>query len=563
MPMHDLKKLPPLDFPNVQYGASETPWNLNVLLYRGGANAPKDQVAKLITMAKLGEPQLDRLELVSKLHEEIISALASGHSRVTAASQILYLRYFFRFADSTHRPLTLESAVETYCAWADCLFHRTRIKKGTRKGTRTLDSQPLAMNSAYLYASTVGALLDRVLERHTGVVELTRLEHRKRRKTATGIQAEKQNLNDTFAFGHLLQNICDGLTTRITLEASLPIQIELGGGKTLTLAGYTGFHPRTEDPRLGTRYPLANLRIEAELLMFIAQTGMNRTQALNLELRHFFYVSHLKSYQVKDYKNRRGGLVLFEIFKEYKSHFERYLEWRRTLFPNSTRLFPFIGVRGSRPEARYSGHRIRAVCKQLSVPYICPRMLRRTRVNWLLRKSADPNITAEMAQHTKEILLTVYEQPSLQRAMVEAAHFWSKSDALSSKMQSVAPGDCTGQPKEAEDIPNQATKPNCINASGCLWCENHRDVDSFDYVWALMTFLHLKTIELSKASLPRSDEDVPPAKHAIDRAHDKLKWFEQSDEVRRGWVHEARARIIEGDFHPNFSCEIAELEGVA
>lgn len=134
---YDLKKLPPLDFPNVQYGASETPWNLDILLYRGGAHAPKDQAAKLIAMGKLGEPQLERLELVSKLHEEIISALASGHSRATAASQILHLRYFFRFADITHRLLTLESAVETYCSWADCLFHRTRIKRRARKSTPT------------------------------------------------------------------------------------------------------------------------------------------------------------------------------------------------------------------------------------------------------------------------------------------------------------------------------------------------------------------------------------------------------------------------------------------
>ncbi|VBN87082.1 Uncharacterised protein [Burkholderia pseudomallei] len=65
------------------------------------------------------------------------------------------------------------------------------------------------------------------------------------------------------------------------------------------------------------------------------------------------------------------------------------------------------------------------------------------------------------------------------------------------------------------------------------------------------------------ARLPQRDGDVPPSKHAIDRIHEKLKWFEQSNEVRRGWVNEAQARVAEDDFHPNFRDEISNLEGTA
>ncbi|MCG5078590.1 site-specific integrase [Paraburkholderia tagetis] len=560
--MRDQLRLPDLNFPDVNFGAKETPWNLTILLYKGGAAAKADRVGQLIASGALGDPQLDRLELVSKLHAEIKAGLGSGGSRETAFVQLRFLRNFFGFADRTCRPLTVSAVAETYCAWADSLFHRTRMKKGKPANTRHPEYQHLSMRSAYCYAAMVGTVLDRALERHTSIIELTGLEWKRQRKTAVGVQAEKQSLSNTFAFGHLLQDICDELTIRTILDAALPVEIKLRSGKTLTRNGDKGWQPRTEKyAKLGERYPLANLRIEAELLMFIAQTGMNLAQAVNLELQHFFYVSHLDGYQVKEHKDRRGGTVLFEIFKDYKPHFERYLEWRRKLFPFSNRLFPFIGIHESRPERRFSGARVRTACRELGLPFVSSRSLRNTRVNWLLRTTADPDLTAEMAQHAKQTLLRVYERPSLQRAMVETTRFWSKFDPHSTRTQAVALGGCTGIPKQIAEIPKDAPKPNCVRASGCLWCENHRDVDSLDYVWALASFGHLKANELSKAHLPKRDEDVPPAQLVISRIHEKLRWFEQSNEVRREWAAEAQARITEGDFHPNFRDEIAELEG--
>lgn len=188
--------------------------------------------------------------------------------------------------------------------------------------------------------------------------------------------------------------------------------------------------------------------------------------------------------------------------------------------------------------------------------------LRKTRVNWLLRMSSDPELTAEMAQHTKQTLLAVYERPSLQRAMVESMRFWSKFDPHSGRTQSVAPGGCTGTPQAVEDAPKEAAQPDCIKLSGCLWCENHRDVDSLDHIWSLASFCHLKRLELSRVN-PVESNGVPPAKHAIDRIVAKLRWFEQSSDLRRGWVTEAEIRISEGDYHSSFNDAIAALEGTA
>jgi hypothetical protein len=559
--MRKVVPLPDLTFPEVEFGPAETPWNLNVLLYTKGAATRPNLITELILNQTLGAPLLERLPLVSKLHEEMRATLGSGGSRSTAANQIRSLRYFFSFADRTHHPLTLETASDAFCIWSDSLFHRTRQDKQSQQNQGSVSGGYLSMQSAYIYASYVAALLDRVLERRTGIIELTRLEMPPRRKSAVGILAEKQNLSNTFVFGHLLQDICDALTIQTVLETPFPVEIRLRNGKTLTRHSNWGRQPLVQNAQLAARSTLVNLRIESEMMMFIGQTGMNLAEAHHLKLHHFFYVSHLDGYQVKEYKNRRGGTVLFEIFKDYKPHFERYLEWRRKLFPDSIRLFPFIAYEGSRAERDFDGVRVRRACEALDLPYVPPRSLRNTRVNWLLRKTGDPNLTAEIAQHTKEILLKVYERPSLQRAMVEVTRFWSALDPHSDKTQAVALGNCTGTPQVIADMPESAPKPDCTRASGCLWCENHRDIDSLDYVWALATFSHLKVIELSKAALPQREEPAPPAKSAIDRIQEKLRWFELSNERRRKWVIEASARVSEGDFHPALEEEISELEG--
>lgn len=110
-------------------------------------------------------------------------------------------------------------------------------------------------------------------------------------------------------------------------------------------------------------------------------------------------------------------------------------------------------------------------------------------------------------------------------------------------------------------IPGAAPTPDCMRPSGCLWCQSHRDVDSFDYVWALTSFSFLKVIELSKGPLPQFPADITPAQVVIDHVQGMLRWFSQSDEKRKGWVEEARSRWEEGDFHPNFRDEIKQLEG--
>jgi hypothetical protein len=523
----------------------------------------------------LGDVPPDRLELVRLIHELIKGNLTGGGSPETARGQIKMIIYFFNWADRSGAPLSISEVQKSYLDWAAHLLHRVRAVKNLK---------PV---SAYAYARGVGHILDGVLNRMTPIVELTRIESYPKRKTPQGAQADKQNLNGTFAFGRLLQDICDG-TPLSVIWGPRPVRLSLQQGSVIEFS--LGCKARPEEERHpsnvrksiradlayeadrsldhGFRWVLVNFRIQAELLMFIGQTGMNLTQAQGLPLRHFSYSSDIDGYKVREYKSRRQGEVLFEIFSEYRSHFERYLDWRRELFPDTEkRLFPLIRTSGTHEGRRPAFGTIQTACEKAGVPWTPPSILRSTRVNWLLRRSGDPDLTAEMAQHHKQTLLNVYETPSLQRAVSEITRFHLHNDPMlagKDLLLAVAPGECDGVPMTFSAKPESAPEPDCRRPSGCLWCMHHRDIDSLDYVWSLACFRHLKIVELSRHSPTKKEsKTIHPAEHAIQRLSAKLSWFRESNITRREWVEESLARVEEGYYHEQWSHLIEAMEGAS
>ena len=570
--MHEVN-LPDLTFPDVALGIKVTPWDLQPLLYKGGAGALANKVAGLIAAGKLGPPLVERIELIEKIHEEIRAALTAGGSKETALASISTMRHFVKWADSAGHSLSLGTVTKIFVHWTDHLLHRIRVVKD------------LLQQSAYTTVRTVGGILDKVLERGSPIITTTRITKVLKKKRVRGVKADKQNLQESFVFGYLLLDIMDGLSVD-ALWGGLPVHIPLRTGK--KLLEWSGLssteklrcaNPETAGQRyyaklsaqlrsnyetdrtLRTRYPLANLRIEAELLFFISQTGMNLSQAHQLKLRHFSYSSTIDGYQVRDYKHRRKGEVLFEIFADYKSVFERYLVWRRDVFPDDSEglLFPLVRLGGRAADKAPSLSRIRKTCRKLGIQFIPPAHLRNTRINWILRRSGDVDMTAEQAQHSKQTLTRIYEEPNLQRTMTEVVRYWQSADPI---IAPPAPGVCIGSPMPVDRIPPGATQPDCIRPSGCIWCEHHRDVDSLDYVWSVSSFRHLKTLELAKYHPPQKDNwPTHPTLFAIERLSDKLRWFQLSNTVRNGWVEELLARVEEDDYHPAWCDFIQSIEG--
>ncbi|MBI3776001.1 MAG: site-specific integrase [Gammaproteobacteria bacterium] len=564
--MLDLQ-LPDLTFPDVAYGVRETPRDLRCLLYRGGAGANARKVGAMIDAGKLGIPLVERIELVKKIHEVIANFLGRGGRRATVEGRIDSLRKFFHWADETGNPLDLESVADNYLHWTDALQQRVRVGKG------------LSERSAHYSGSVVGWVLDRVIGRSKPIVKLTHLRKQPRGTRAVGAEADKRNLSDIFAFGRVLLDISDGLSIG-AIWGPLPVLIPLRNGKVLnewsrlkrpetlkppnpkklwqakynakqsvkTRADYEA------DRTLRTRYPLVNLRIEAEMHMFMGQPAVNLAQVHQLRMDQWKFKPSTHGYEVRAYKHRRWGPVVFEIYSEYRKLFEAYLKWRKAIFPHDDDglLFPLVGD-GRSPEKRPTFELLKTRCLRAGIKYMPPSMLRNTNVNWMLRRTNDPDLTAEEKQHSTKTLIGIYEKPSQQRAMVQIKGYWAKHDPA---QVAAGPGSCIGkEPEPMHDIPATATKPDCQTPAGCLFCVNQRDIDSLDHVWSLASYRLLKSFELTAHRQPASNKPQPthPAELAIDRLTAKLAYIRSSSAKRETWVQEALLRIEEGRYHQDWA----------
>lgn len=563
--------LPDLTFPHVEYGPLETAWNLSPLLYRNGARINARAVSDVIDKGALGAPVTERLPLVERLHEEI----AAIPNRSSATDAIRKLRSFYAWADEAGRSPTLESVENDFICWTDHLLHRVRVKKD------------LTRESACAYAYKLSTLIAGALGLHHGLVAKTRLYARQHKKDVLGTQADKQRLDEAFAFGHAMIDIASALTAE-AIYGPPPVKILFRSGesieywygirepqkvKSLAFVGLPNVFQQMRtirnrenwiaDKSHRTRYAVINLRVECEMLIFIAQTGMNLSQVKSLRTGKFRFQSHLDGYRIyRTYKGRRGGEVEFEIYSEYRRFFEAYLSWRNEMFPDEENglLFPRALQPGKSrpPHATTYWDGAQKICDRIGVKFIGPRTLRKTRVNWLLRRLHDPLITSQMAQHSQETLLRSYDLPNHQAAAFEISRFHASSDPAISMPGAGICIDAT--PSADQSAPSHAPSPDCISPAGCLFCEQQRDIDSADHLWSLASYRHLKSVELSQYKLQARSTSTHPAMAAIERVTEKLKLIEASSAVRALWVTEALARIDEGDYHPKWEGFIALAE---
>lgn len=557
--------LPDLSFPGVAFGPQQIPWDLKPLLFKGGAQVHARDVASMIETGKLGRPLIERIELLRLIRESLLNFVDGGGRRRTVASCIDKLKRFFRWADaSTTQALSLITVVECYRHWCDALLHRARVGRG------------LLERTAYGYGSIVGWVLDKVLGRATPLIKSTRLRCRKQGPRAVSPNADKQNLEEAFAFGRFLLDLADGLSAE-AIWGPLPLQILMRNGKTLEL--WSGLKsPNTLKPpnpnwpaqsrqaerraaqkradwqaerTYRTRFSIINLRITAEMFMLMGQSAVNLAQAHQLRMDQWRFKPSSQGYEIRTYKHRRWGPVVFEIYSKYRVVFDRYLQWRKAIFPEDPDglLFPFLGKNGT-PAQRQSDsppdfRSLKRISKRAGVAFVGPQTLRSTNVNWMLRRTADPDLTADEKQHAKRTLIGVYEKPSLQRAMVQTQRFWAEHDPA---MAAPGPGTCTGKyPHPVADMPATAVQPDCTTPSGCLFCDHQRDIDSQDHAWSLASFRLLKSFEEVEA---KSNLNPNPAQATINRITAKLNFIEASSSERAQWVKEALLRLEEGRYHP-------------
>lgn len=531
------------------------------LLYVGGAECDRRQVEDAIKLGALGRPHPERVGLVTKIYDVLESRLVAGASFYTIKSNHTGIRRLYAWADKHNIHPTTDNIGKLFLDWTDALIHLQRVGNKATK------------SSVFSAAAKVSTVLNEILNLETGLLNMSRLRKDRYLKKYSSAGAEKQSLSSLLEFGHLLLDITAALD-KPTILGHLPVIIALRTGETLEEwnrripdhklkpsrrnAEANARKHRDLNPTVESRRPFINLRLEAELLIFISQTGMNLSEAHRLTISKFSYQSDSEGYQVRRvYKNRRGGEVIFHIYSEYRVHFEAFLAWRKEFFDSSEDLLFPIRSHFNRPShlpPNFGAMKKR--CANLGIVYHGPRELRKSRVNWLIRQSVTEDVVASMHQHSEATLIQNYLRPNHQIAVVEISRFMNSIDK---SLRSPGPGLCeTSNPIRVVPHDNRSPEPDCINPAGCLFCAHQRDVESFDHVWSLISYRFCKALELSKSN-PRSQQQHPAALAMSNITH-RLDNIIRNLPSAQSWIDEAEMRITEGEYHPAWDIFIQLME---
>lgn len=571
--------IPDLVLTRMPKGTHSTPWDMGRFLYRGGAAIHRRLGPKGQEIPELRTPLRERVPLISKVFNAVDGMIDRGSAPSTIEGHLEAFASFIRWVDAQEFFVLDElNARRQFRSWAEHLVHRYQVLKAIKHA------------SAYVVAVRVASLLGYALDPATpepgrSLLKGTRLKRPLRRRKVSGRQSDKQNLSATFVFGHLMAEVCNALTVD-AIRGALPLVVERGESPSVVLKGMLkdvhldpescpNSHERERaraaraplSPEVKSyvaRPTIVNVRIEAELLIFIAQTGMNLSQAARLKREHYRWQSdgdELNAFRV--HKKRRGGEAIFRCFKAYREHFQRYQGWLDDigLSESDDRFFPFLYHTGKAP-AEHANPQFQAtkyLCDSVGVKHFGPRALRKTRVNWLLRRSRNPDLTAEQAAHSKETLLRDYEEPHYQSAAAEVVRFHRETDPT---LVPPGPGACVDEmrtPRAVIGSPPEAPQPDCVSSEGCLFCVHHRDVLSDDYCWRLASHRHLKLLELSLYK-PSSEAANHPAQVVVDRIQSKLIELAKGSAIRGLWVRKANDAIRSGIYHPMWDGHIQLME---
>jgi len=540
--------------PDLQIKETESlQYDLRRMLFPGGASIYVYRLDEFYENCDWNKIDTKRLAFITECH----LAINSFDSLVTRRSVFGILKAFVAWCDKNNIALILskDRFKQLYLEFDDYTYKR--VIKGE-----------ICLGTAQNYLAILSVLADKIfsfssvtqgsgLTVHSRCVKSNKFHAKK----AVSPAAEKQSFKDTEALGHYCVDVCKALTTK-NLLASLPIVYtsetttqsyifpwDMKPFSELSRMSKKEFFRNTKKYELRrkattiisskSRLTLAKLRVRAELMIFIFQTGINLSQAINLKRQPFKYKSSGETdLIVSAFKGRARHNVNFKIFKNYKNWFKAYLAFCDEHFPNDPYLFPAINTDANRKLCDDNFENFKTYLKVHGIPWVSPSVIRNTRVNFILRASGDPERTAELHQHGVMTMKKHYHLPSQQRSATALTTFWRDLPVNQIK------GGCDMQPQAKNDKPSNVVDPDCIHPSGCLWCEKHRDIESLDYVWSLASFKHLKAIEAAQL---KTNEISPD--QTINRLKEKLEAFK---DIHTDWVVESMDRIEEGSYHPTW-----------
>jgi len=556
--------IPDLTLHGLPLGPQQHPIDLRWLLHKSAASTHGRNIKKVIQSGRLGQPILERLPLLEAIHQHWQARVVAG----TIGSESIkewwqHLRRFIAFTEEGKKQLTLAGVLDLYLAYCAHTKRRNDISATTR----------------YHYSLTLAIIVAPVLGMDIRKLQWkTKISMPKR----LGSQAAKEHLDGTATFVQRLLETAEQLPVEV-IRGPLPVTLRYttGGEHTFHLGlplqpldslklryasrykqAVDARERRTNDVSNKARAPLINLRLDAELLIFINQTGSNLTQALRLTGSQYRYQSDGDYLHLLVWKKRAKHSVELRIHKGYRRRFDDYMKWRASLFPNDPDglTFPFVRNDGEHTMQRTNWHfaEIRKLMKSIGQPFVHSRQLRKTIANFTRRK-VSRQVAAELLSNTEKTFRETYEEVHHQVAIAELVNFWSGTEAL---VSAVGPGGCQQTaPQSRSDAPIGAPKPDCESSGGCLFCDKNRDLRSFDHAWNLASLHHIKLAEFNADRTPLSREKGHPVALTIARIAAKLDAMTALGGECAEWVTEARLRVQDGRYHSFYTAKFDILEG--
>lgn len=556
--------IPDLTLHGLPLGPKQHPIDLRWLLYKGAASTHRRRIIKTVESGRLGSPMLERLPLLEAIHRHWQAAVADGTMGIGGVkARWSRVTSFVAFAEKTRKPVTLAGALSLYLSFC------AHITRGSDLSARTL----------YAYSQTLSTIVAPLLG-----MDARKLQWKTkiRMPKQFGNEAAKENLQGTATFVQTLLEAVEQLPVEV-IRGPLPVTLRfVAGGEHMIHCGnplqpldrlklvhsshlrcaVNARERRTNDISNKKRAALINLRLDAELLIFINQTGSNLTQALRLTGSKFRYQSDGDYLHLFAWKNRAKHDTELRIHKGYRMRFEAYLKFRSVLFRDDPDglTFPFVWDDGDHAMQRtyWAFAEARELMKSIGRPFVHSQQLRKTIANFT-RRRISRQVAAELLSNKERTFREVYEEVNHQAAVAELVNFWSDTQAL---VLAVGPGGCQqAAPQSRVDAPDGSPKPDCESGGGCLFCDKNRDLRNFDHAWNLASLHHLKLVEFNADRTPLSRKRNHPVALTVERIAAKLDALMALGGDYVEWVTEARLRAKEGRYHPFYTAAFYILEG--
>mgnify|MGYP003607632798 CR=1 FL=1 len=267
----------------------------------------------------------------------------------------------------------------------------------------------------------------------------------------------------------------------------------LRGDEKIIIEAQNNIDAANSNYRNSQRMHVATVAQNAFIVLFLAETGMNWAQLVDLTWSRNYQINSERQLFRTIKWRANGKECYFELSSGFMPIFKRYLQLRDFLLGNQPCewLFFKLGKRGlGQPsQIKDSLHNFFKSLKKIdpNLTEIHSRQWRAAKSDWLIRNT-DVSTTALVLQNTEKTVLSSYIAGSETKHWEEMSNFLNQvSNVVQDKRENTknmtlrAVGGCSslGEPRSvSKKIPIAS---NCVEPEGCLFCDKFKiHVDEID-----------------------------------------------------------------------------------